>query len=83
MTTSEQLNEDFDSLAATALRVKRERDAFETELLKLRSKVQGLNALADKWDSTSYAIEQVANPLLPEEQCAIELRAAIAEAVKE
>ena len=30
--------------------------------------------LADKWDSADYAIEQINNPLLPQEQCAIELR---------
>ena len=33
-----------------------------------------LMALSEKWDSADYAIAQVNNPLLPQEQCAIELR---------
>ena len=37
-----------------------------------------LLALADKWDSVEYAIEQVNNPLPEQEQCAIELRAELA-----
>jgi hypothetical protein len=36
---------------------------------------EDLAMLADKWDTSEYAIEQVSNPLLPQEQCAIELRA--------
>lgn len=39
----------------------------------------GLSDLAGKWDSAEYAIEQVNNPLLPQEQCAIELRSLIQE----
>ncbi len=39
---------------------------------------EALVALADKWDSSDYAIAEVNNPLLPQEQCAIELRAALA-----
>lgn len=40
------------------------RDDLRLELLKL----------AEKWDSAEYAIEQVRNPLLPQEQCAVEIR---------
>jgi hypothetical protein len=36
-----------------------------------------LKALADKWDTSEYAIAEVNNPLLPQEQCAIELREVI------
>lgn len=39
---------------------------------------KALELLAEKWDSADYAIAEVNNPLLPQEQCAIELRAALA-----
>ena len=39
---------------------------------------EALEGLADKWDSADYAIAEVNNPILPQEQCAIELRAALA-----
>lgn len=54
---------------------------IETDMKKFREAAQRnlnlkerLMSLAAKWDSAEYAIEQVSNPLLPQEQCAIELR---------
>jgi hypothetical protein len=39
---------------------------------------EALKALADKWETSEYAISEINNPLLPQEQCAIELRELLA-----